>query len=155
MDSNKKLVILVATMTGTAGIVADDISYHCKNENITTEIHEMDTIEPKIMLSYKDPILICSSTYGQGDVPDNAKKLYSFLKKDKPELSNIRYAIFGLGDLATHRDTFAFGGKKFDKILSSLGAKRLDNPYYHDASEGSLPEEVAVEWFKKNIQNLL
>ena len=155
MDSNKKLVILVATMTGTAGIVADDISDHCKNENITTEIHEMDTIEPKIILSYKDPILICSSTYGQGDVPDNAKKLYSFLKKDKPKLSNIRYAIFGLGDLATHRDTFAFGGKKFDKILSSLGAKRIDTPYYHDASDGSLPEEVAVEWFKKNIQNLL
>ena len=64
MGSNKKLVILVATMTGTAGIVADDISYHCKSKNITTEIHEMDTIEPKIMLSYKNPILICSSTYG-------------------------------------------------------------------------------------------
>ena len=33
----------------------------------------------------------------------------------------------------------------------SLNASKLGNPFYHDASDGTLPEEVAVEWFKNNI----
>ena len=155
MESTNNILILVATMTGTALMVAEDIADYCNNNNIETRILEMDNININELIDNKYPVLVCSSTYGQGDVPDNAKKFYNDLKENSPDLSHIKYALFGLGDLATHRDTFAFGGKKFDKILSSLGAKRIDNPYYHDASEGSLPEEVAVEWFKKNIQNLL
>ena len=155
MESTNNILILVATMTGTALMVAEDVADYCNNNDIETRILEMDNININELINNKYPVLVCSSTYGQGDVPDNAQNFYNDLKKKSPDLSHIKYALFGLGDLDTHRDTFAFGGKKFDKILSSLGAKRIDNPYYHDASEGSLPEEVAVEWFKKNIQNLL
>ena len=155
MESTNNILILVATMTGTALMVAEDVANYCNNNDIETRILEMDNININELINNKYPVLVCSSTYGQGDVPDNAQNFYNDLKKKSPDLSHIKYALFGLGDLDTHRDTFAFGGKKFDKILSSLGAKRLNNPYYHDASEGSLPEEVAVEWFKKNIQNLL
>ena len=41
--------------------------------------------------------------------------------------------------------------KKFSDLLESLNASKLGNPFYHDASDGTLPEEVAVEWFKNNI----
>ena len=155
MDSDKTLIILVGTMTGTASMVADDISEHCLSKNIKAKIYEMDKIDPKTLTNIKNPILVCSSTYGQGDVPDNAQKLYLFLKKTKPNLAKIKYAIFGLGDMATHGETFAYGGKKIDKILFSLGATRICESYFHDASGGTLPEEDAVEWFEKNIQNLL
>ena len=155
LKSRNNILILVATMTGTALMVADDIADYCNNNDIETRILEMDNININELINNKYPVLVCSSTYGQGDVPDNAKKFYNDLKENSPDLSHIKYALFGLGDLDTHRDTFAFGGKKFDKILSSLGAKRINNPHYHDASEGSLPEEVAVEWFKKNIQSFL
>ena len=47
----------------------------------------------------------------------------------------------------TYRDTFAYGGKKFDHLFSKLNANRIGDPYYHDASDGSLPEEEAVNWF--------
>ena len=41
------------------------------------------------------------------------------------------------------------------QLLSDLKAELIGAPYYHDASDGSLPEEVAVEWFKEYIINLL
>ena len=89
--------------------------------------------------------LICSSTYGQGDVPDNAQKLFADLEQKKPDLSRIVYGVIALGD-RTYAQTFCFGGKSFDALLASLGARRVGEVLLHDASAGTIPEEVAVEW---------
>ena len=55
----------------------------------------------------------------------------------------------------TYKETFAQGGKKFDSLFCSLNAKRITKPFYHDASDGTLPEEAAVEWFKSEVINLI
>jgi MioC protein len=89
--------------------------------------------------------LVCTSTYGQGDVPDNAKALYADLQAKRPNLSHVRYGVFGLGD-RTYAETFNFGGKRFDEILAELGAQRIGERVQHDASSGVLPEETAQEW---------
>jgi len=89
--------------------------------------------------------LICSSTYGQGDVPDNAKNLYESLKSARPDLSNVQYGVIALGD-RTYAETFCNGGKRFDAILSELGARRIGEIMLHDASAGTMPEEIAVQW---------
>ena len=46
----------------------------------------------------------------------------------------------------TYAQTFANGGKRFDAILSQLGAMRLGEVFCHDASTGTLPEDEAVPW---------
>jgi MioC protein len=148
---SEKLLILVATMTGTALMAAEDIAEYCNENNIETNIIEINNIEINVLIKAKIPVLICSSTYGQGDVPDSAQEFYNKLKKLSPDLNHIRYALFGLGDM-TYRDTFAYGGKKFSDLLDSLNAIKIGNPFYHDASDGSLPEEVAVDWFVNNIK---
>jgi MioC protein len=89
--------------------------------------------------------LICTSTYGQGDVPDNAQALFAALECIRPDLGRVRYGVIALGD-RTYAQTFCFGGKRFDQVLTSLGAKRLGEVLLHDASAGTVPEEVAVEW---------
>jgi MioC protein len=38
------------------------------------------------------------------------------------------------------------GGKRFDDVLSELGAERIGDRLMHDASSGTLPEEIAIEW---------
>jgi len=53
--------------------------------------------------------------------------------------------VFGLGD-RTYAETFNFGGKRFDELLSELGAQRIGERHKHDASSGVLPEETALEW---------
>ena len=146
--------IYVATMTGTAMMVADDIVDYCEKNNIVAKVTELDYVSPESLMSVTNPILIISSTYGHGDVPDGSKEFYDSLKESKLDLKHLKYAVFGLGDM-TYRDTFAFGGKKFDELFSSLKAIRIDEPYFHDASDGSLPEEKAVEWFEEKIYKLL
>jgi MioC protein len=89
--------------------------------------------------------LVCTSTYGQGDVPDNAKALYADLQDKRPNLAHVRYGVFGLGD-RTYAETFNFGGKRFDDLLTELGAQRIGERVQHDASSGVLPEETAQEW---------
>ena len=81
---NRKLDILVATMTGTALIVADEIVEACQEKNIVTSIKEFDNINYDFLIKQQDPILVISSTYGQGDVPDGSKSFYEELKKINP-----------------------------------------------------------------------
>jgi MioC protein len=104
----------------------------------------MDNLDSGVF-SREGVFLVCTSTYGQGDVPDNARGLYEHLKATRPDLSKIRYGVFGLGD-RTYAETFNFGGKRFDELLTELGAKRIGERHTHDASSGVLPEETALEW---------
>ena len=150
----KNLDIFVATMTGTALMVADEIVEVCNEQNVQAKITEMDNLTDSNLKEVKNPLLIISSTYGQGDVPDGSKNFYSSLKTHSPDLSHINYAVFGLGDM-TYKDTFAYGGKKFDKIFEQFNAKKIGESFYHDASDGSLPEEESVNWFREKILNIL
>ena len=138
------LHILVGTMTGTAQLVAQELELAWDGDDIAVETLLMDDLDASIF-AHGGVFLICTSTYGQGDVPDNAKKLYEDLQTRRPDLSRVRYGVFGLGD-RTYAETFNFGGKRFDDILTELGAIRIGNRVQHDASSGTLPEEVAEEW---------
>jgi MioC protein len=104
----------------------------------------MDNLDSSI-LQRGGVFLICTSTYGQGDVPDNAQKLFASLETDAPNLSSVTYGVIALGD-RTYKETYCDGGKRFDALLSKLGARRAGDILLHDASSGTLPEEVAAEW---------
>ena len=66
---SKNLNILVASMTGTALIVADEIAEICDSNNIKAKITEMDNLHYKSIIEQEFPILIISSTYGQATFP--------------------------------------------------------------------------------------
>ena len=140
----QRLTILVGTMTGTAQLVADEVADAVKARGIAAVVVTMDGLDAAIFAG-DDAFLVCTSTYGQGDVPDNAQALFADLERAKPDLARVRYGVIGLGD-RTYAQTFCFGGKRFDALLQSLGARRIGEPMLHDASAGTIPEEVAVEW---------
>lgn len=140
----RKLTILVGTMTGTAELVAKDVAEALEPTGVAVEIVMMDGLGAD-SLARDGLYLICSSTYGQGDVPDNAQEFYAALEAERPDLSGLRYGVIALGD-QTYASTFCFGGKRFDALLGALGAHRIGEPLLHDASAGTMPEDVAVEW---------
>jgi MioC protein len=78
-------------------------------------------------------------------VPDNAQEFLTSLERDRPDLAAVDYGLIALGDL-TYRDTFCEGGQRFDNLLADLGARRIGEILKHDASSGTLPEEVAAQW---------
>jgi MioC protein len=139
-----KITILVGTMTGTADLVAEEVRDRLEADGSEVEIVPMDGLDATVF-ARPGIFLICSSTYGQGDVPDNAQGLFASLERDKPDLSSIRFGVIALGD-RTYTATFCFGGKRFDELLRGLGAQRIGEMMIHDASAGTIPEEIAVEW---------
>jgi MioC protein len=138
------LTILVGTMTGTAQSVAQELELRLDDDDTRARTVLMDGKDASVFAG-GGLYLICSSTYGQGDVPDNAKQLYESLQTQRPDLSNVRYGVIALGD-RTYADTFCNGGRRFDVILTELGAQRIGEVLLHDASAGTMPEEVAAEW---------
>jgi len=139
-----KITILVGTMTGTAQLCAQEMELALDDGETEVQTVMMDGLDGSVF-SGDGVFLICTSTYGQGDVPDNARALYEDLKAKRPNLSSVRYGVFGLGD-RTYAETFNFGGKRFDELLTELGARRIGERHTHDASSGILPEETALEW---------
>lgn len=138
------LAILVGTMTGTAEMVAQEVQSALEAVGHAATIRMMDDLDAGVFQP-GGSFLICTSTYGQGDVPDNAQALYTSLETDRPNLSGVIYGVVALGDL-TYKDTFCEGGIRFDTLLTELGARRVGEILKHDASSGTLPEEVAAQW---------
>jgi len=138
------LTILVGTMTGTAQLVAQELELTLEDEHTRVQTRLMDGLDAGVF-NGGGLFLVCTSTYGQGDVPDNAKGLYGALQTARPDLSRVRYGVIALGD-RTYAETFCNGGKRFDAILAELGAIRIGEPLLHDASAGTLPEEAAAQW---------
>ena len=138
------LTILVGTMTGTADLVAQEVQTALEAYSHVVSIRMMDDLDASIF-SGGSMFLICTSTYGQGDVPDNAQALYASLERERPDLSAVTYGVIALGDL-TYKHTFCEGGIRFDALLTELGARRVGEILKHDASSGTLPEEVAAQW---------
>jgi MioC protein len=139
-----RINILVGTMTGTAQLCAQEMELALDDGETQVTTLMMDQLDSTVF-AREGAFLICTSTYGQGDVPDNARALYEDLKAKRPDLSRVRYGVFGLGD-RTYAETFNFGGKRFDELLAELGAQRVGERHTHDASSGVLPEETALEW---------
>lgn len=147
-----KITILIGTMTGTAQLCAQEMELALGDDQTQVEALLMDNLDSSVF-EREGAFLICTSTYGQGDVPDNARALYEDLQRKRPDLSKVRYGVFGLGD-RTYAETFNYGGKRFDDILTELGASRVGERYKHDASSGVLPEEMAVEWCQDWVSKL-
>jgi MioC protein len=139
-----ELTILVGTMTGNAQLAAQELELMLDDGQTRVQVRVMDGLDASV-LTPGGPFLICTSTYGQGDVPDNAKQLYESLVASRPDLSNVQYGVVALGD-RTYGDTFCNGGRRFDAILAELGARRIGDILFHDASSGTLAEEAAAEW---------
>jgi MioC protein len=152
-----KLKILVGTMTSTADYVAQAIQMDCADLVPDIEVQLMDGLDISTFdtAAEEDAVyLICTSTYGQGDVPDNARALYDSLESEPKFLGHVRYGVIALGD-RTYQQTFAFGGKKFDERLQGLGAQRLGDIWIHDASSGTLPETEGAEWCRQWLAQVL
>jgi MioC protein len=132
--------IFVATMTGLADICGEEIESALQQAGVNCERQLMDGLGIDAFERY-DLLVIVSSTYGHGEIPDNGQALFAELESGG-KLTGKRYAIFALGD-RTYSDTFCAAGDRWDNALAACGAQRLVDVERHDASSGTLAEDVA------------
>lgn len=142
-SGNRRAGIFVATMTGLAEICGEEIETALTAAGMDCESRLMDGLDASAFDPF-DLIVIISSTYGQGDIPDNGQVLFKAVE-ECASLSGMRFAVFGLGDM-TYSATFCAAGEQWDALLTAKGATRLVELERHDASGGTLAEDVAGEW---------
>lgn len=144
MSSGKQRAgIFVATMTGLADMCGEEIESALQRAGVECERLLMDGLDIDAFDPF-DLLVIVSSTYGHGEIPDNGQALFAAVEAGG-DLAGKDYAIFALGD-RTYADTFCAAGDRWDAALSGCGARRVIDIERHDASSGTLAEDVAGEW---------
>jgi MioC protein len=130
-------------MTGLAEMCGEEIEGALTGAGLECERMLMDGLDPSAFDDF-GLVVIVSSTYGHGEIPDNGQELFAAVERGA-DLTGKSYAIFGLGD-RTYADTFCAAGDRWDAAMSACGAARIVDVERHDASSGTLAEDVAGEW---------
>ena len=121
--SRPALRILFGTQTGNAEGVANDAAAAAKAQGFEVKVSGLDEIELDEFAGLKH-VLIVTSTYGEGEMPDNAELFWEALSASTaPRLEGVSYGVLALGD--TGYDEFCQAGKLFDIRLEQLGATRV------------------------------
>lgn len=83
-----------------------------------------------------DVLVVLTSSFGEGDPPDNFQKLLLALTKgaseDRP-LRGLQHAVLGFGD--SHYETYMNCPRLTDKLLEECGSRRIHKRFEIDASE--------------------
>jgi MioC protein len=138
-----EVLFLVVTMTGTAEMLAEDIIAEYGGGN-TFRLQLAERSDPA-QLGQISKLVVISSTYGTGDIPDPGKPFFDTLQRTLPDLSHLEYGVISLGD-SIYKDTFANGGLLWDALLRQLGAQQLRLPLLLDASAADDMSQQAIEW---------
>jgi len=117
------LTILFGSQTGTAEGLAKKMAKEAGKRGFAATVLDMAQADLARLTGEKN-LLVITSTYGDGEPPDNAKALYAALKAagDRP-LTSVRFSVCALGD--TNYAQFCQCGKDLDAWLERLGATRV------------------------------
>jgi|TARA_B110000116_G_scaffold272212_1_gene295809 sulfite reductase (NADPH) flavoprotein alpha-component len=119
----RPLTIIYGSQTGNAEGVAYDCAELAKGHGLAPQVLDMDDVELP-MLAASERLLLITSTYGEGEMPDNAQLLWDAVESEQaPSFANTYYSVLALGD--TSYDEFCLAGILWDKRLEALGGKRI------------------------------
>lgn len=96
--------------------------------------------------------LICTSTHGAGDYPDNIKQFVSDLDHCSQDLSTVNFLTIGIGD--SSYDTFCKAAVDISNTLKSIGCGEVTPVKTIDMSLDIDPEEIATQWLLENNDRL-
>ncbi|MFE7069682.1 sulfite reductase subunit alpha [Streptomyces sp. NPDC057620] len=132
--------VLFGTQTGNAEFLAGEVVAGARAHGLGGTATALDAVTPE-RLAAMSHVLVLASTYGEGEMPDNAGLFWESLQADTaPRLDGLRYAVLGLGDRGY--DDFCQAAKLIDTRLEQLGATRL-----HDRVDCDVDfEEPAAAW---------
>lgn len=144
-DSETLINILFGTQTGNSESVAEDLSNFALSNGFKTQINALDDIEMNNLSKMKN-VAIITSTYGEGEMPDNAQLFWNALSSNTaPQLNNMNYSVLALGD--TGYEEFCHAGKLLDTRLEQLGAKRIIKRIDCDVDF----EDLAEQWINSVV----
>lgn len=142
--------IIVGSMLGATEYVAEACEEQLNTLDHQTNLHlkpDLTSIlnDTFAQNSSEKPIwLICTSTHGAGDFPDNIQAFVSDLNDCEQDLSSIQFMIIAIGD--SSYDTFCKAGIELNNLLITKGCNESVAIKMLDMSQDIDPEELAQDW---------
>ncbi|MEM9784367.1 MAG: sulfite reductase flavoprotein subunit alpha, partial [Pseudomonadota bacterium] len=119
----RPLDILFGTQTGNAEAVAEDAATLARSRGFAPRVADLNAVDMD-RLAAMENLIVVVSTYGEGEMPDNAQLFWDALSAPTaPRLEALNFGVLALGD--TGYEHFCQAGKLIDMRLEQLGAKRL------------------------------
>ncbi len=117
------VTIAWGSQTGISESLAKKFSKLAAKSGVAPTVVDLAKLDHS-SLSDLERLIIITSTYGDGEAPDNAQAFYDYLHSDEaPSMEHLSYSVLSLGD-SSYPD-FCQCGIDFDKRLGELGAKPL------------------------------
>jgi len=142
--------IIVGSMLGGSEYVAEACEETLLALGHDVEVH----LQPNYaqIKSEKQTWLICTSTHGAGDYPDNIQAFVRDLQNTDRDLSSVKFLTIGIGD--SNYDTFCYAAKNINNLLLSKCCDEITSLLTLDMSEDIDPEERSQQWISENKDHL-
>jgi len=139
------LHVLYGSQTGNAESVAEDAASAARAHGFAPVVCALDDMDLETFAAL-GRVLVVTSTYGEGEMPDNAELFWQALSAaNAPRLESMDFAVLALGD--SGYDGFCQAGKLLDMRLEQLGATRIVPRVDCDVEF----EEVAAAWIAETL----
>lgn len=120
---DRSLAILFGSQSGNSEDLAAKFAKQAANYGLEGTVHDMDGFDFGSLSGMKRVLIVCS-TWGEGEMPDNAEELWqTSTKAPAGTLSGVHFSVCALGD--TSYEFFCESGKEWDEQFEKLGATRL------------------------------
>jgi sulfite reductase (NADPH) flavoprotein alpha-component len=147
-SAGQPVTILWGSQTGNSQTLGKKLSKTLAAKGHSPTLRNMAEVTPADLLEV-EKLLIITSTYGDGEPPDNAAALHSALHAvDAPQLPKLKFSVLALGD--SNYAEFCKCGRDFHTRLSALGAKPIIDLIESDVDY----EEPFAAWISQLEQAL-
>lgn len=142
------ITVLYGTESGNSEMTAEDLGAalrepHEQVEQVT--VIDLQDFNPTDFNTDTLYFVVCS-THGEGNLPNSALPFAEAFDAALPDMTGVRYAMFGLGD-TFYDSTYSQGSENLDRRFAAQGAVRIGDYGRHDASGWDLASDVALAWY--------
>ena len=115
---DRSINILFGSQTGNAAGLAEKTAKMAANYGLEPNIVDMDGFDPARLATMKR-VMIITSTWGEGEMPDNADGMWNAINANGPALGSVHFSVCAIGD--TSYDEYCKAGHDWNNKLAALG----------------------------------